>query len=96
MQTQGTGLAGVRSQTRRPRVLGSPSLIVLGPDLALPAGNQFLGLFPAPAIPYLQLMRLERPIGVWLLAWPGFWSIALAAPAGVLTLRLFNIQLHLF
>ncbi len=27
-------------------------------------------------------MRLDKPIGTWLLAWPCFWSIALAAPAG--------------
>ncbi|PSC75871.1 4-hydroxybenzoate polyprenyl transferase [Micractinium conductrix] len=27
-------------------------------------------------------MRLEKPIGTWLLAWPCFWSIALAAPPG--------------
>lgn len=27
-------------------------------------------------------MRLDKPVGSWLLAWPGLWSIALAAPAG--------------
>ncbi len=33
--------------------------------------------------PYLQLMRVDRPIGVWLLLWPCWWSAALAAmPAG--------------
>lgn len=31
---------------------------------------------------YVQLMRLDRPIGSWLLFWPCGWSIALAAPAG--------------
>ena len=30
-------------------------------------------LLPASAWPYAQLMRLEKPIGTWLLAWPGFW-----------------------
>lgn len=30
--------------------------------------------------PYLELSRLEKPIGTWLLAWPCFWSIAFAAP----------------
>jgi len=29
--------------------------------------------------PYLRLMRLDRPIGVWLLLFPGWWSIALAS-----------------
>lgn len=31
--------------------------------------------------PYAVLMRLDRPIGVWLLLLPGWWSIALAAQA---------------
>ena len=31
------------------------------------------GLLPAAAWPYAQLMRLDKPIGTWLLAWPGFW-----------------------
>lgn len=29
-------------------------------------------------------MRVDRPIGTYLLAWPCFWSIGLAAPAGAL------------
>ncbi len=35
----------------------------------------------APAIsrPYLRLMRADRPIGTWLLLWPGLWSVSLAA-----------------
>jgi 4-hydroxybenzoate polyprenyltransferase len=34
---------------------------------------------PAFAKPYLKLARLDRPIGTWLLLWPCWWSIALAA-----------------
>ncbi len=30
--------------------------------------------------PYLQLARWDRPIGVWLLLWPCWWSITLAVP----------------
>lgn len=30
--------------------------------------------------PYLRLARLDRPIGTWLLLWPCWWSLALAAP----------------
>jgi len=30
----------------------------------------------------VQLARLDRPIGVWLLFWPGAWAIALAGAAG--------------
>lgn len=32
--------------------------------------------------PYLKLMRLDKPIGSWLLFWPCGWSIASAAQAG--------------
>ncbi|XP_058454221.1 4-hydroxybenzoate polyprenyltransferase, mitochondrial [Malaya genurostris] len=32
--------------------------------------------------PYARLMRIDRPIGSWLLFWPCGWSIALSAPAG--------------
>lgn len=28
---------------------------------------------------YARLMRLDKPIGIWLLMWPCFWSIALAS-----------------
>lgn len=41
-------------------------------------------LLPPAAQPYAQLMRLEKPIGTWLLLWPGLWSISLAAPPGAL------------
>lgn len=34
---------------------------------------------PAFARPYMRLMRLDRPIGTWLLLLPCWWSIALAA-----------------
>ncbi len=36
---------------------------------------------PAFARPYLRLARIDRPIGSWLLMWPGWWSLALAAGA---------------
>ena len=29
--------------------------------------------------PSLRLMRLHQPIGIWLLLWPCWWSIALAS-----------------
>ena len=41
-------------------------------------------LAPPPFRPYFKLARLDRPIGTWLLLWPCWWSIALAAPAGTL------------
>ncbi len=35
---------------------------------------------PPMARPYLRLARADRPIGIWLLMLPSWWSIALAAP----------------
>src|ERR1700674_2257737 len=32
--------------------------------------------------PYARLARLDRPIGTWLLLFPGWWAIALAALPG--------------
>jgi 4-hydroxybenzoate polyprenyltransferase len=37
-----------------------------------------IGALPRPLRPYASLMRLDRPIGVWLLFWPCAWSVALA------------------
>ncbi len=37
-----------------------------------------IGALPAPVRPYASLIRLDRPIGAWLLFWPGAWSVALA------------------
>ncbi len=34
---------------------------------------------PASMRPYIYLMRLDRPIGIWLLLLPCFWSITLAS-----------------
>jgi 4-hydroxybenzoate polyprenyltransferase len=35
---------------------------------------------PARLGPYARLARLDRPIGTWLLLFPGWWGIALASP----------------
>jgi 4-hydroxybenzoate polyprenyltransferase len=37
-----------------------------------------IGRLPGPVRPYASLMRLDRPIGAWLLFWPGAWAVALA------------------
>src|SRR5215470_5173188 len=39
-------------------------------------------LVPPALRPYCRLARLDRPIGSWLLLFPCWWSIALAAPEG--------------
>ena len=41
-----------------------------------------IGSMPAPLRPYASLMRLDRPIGTWLLYWPCAWSVALAGVGG--------------
>ncbi len=38
----------------------------------------FLRFLPRAARPYALLARFDRPIGWWLLYWPGAWAIALA------------------
>jgi 4-hydroxybenzoate polyprenyltransferase len=37
---------------------------------------------PGPIRPYLRLARIDRPIGTWLLLFPCWWSLSLAASAG--------------
>ena len=41
-------------------------------------GNWVDRAVPRPLRPYARLMRLDRPIGAWLLLIPGWWSITLA------------------
>ena len=42
----------------------------------------FIGALPPGLRPYASLMRLDRPIGTWLLFWPCAWSVALAGVDG--------------
>lgn len=54
-------------------------------DPAPEASNTWVeNVLPSSMVPYAKLIRLDRPIGTALLAWPCFWSIALAAPVGAL------------
>lgn len=52
--------------------------------------TQFL---PASFLPYLKLMRLHQPTGIWLLLWPCLWSIGFASyeQINVVLLALFSI-----
>ncbi|MGH6931216.1 MAG: 4-hydroxybenzoate octaprenyltransferase [Dongiaceae bacterium] len=43
------------------------------------AGGWLDRWLPAPARPYGRLMRLDRPIGTWLLLFPCWWGAALAS-----------------
>jgi 4-hydroxybenzoate polyprenyltransferase len=41
-----------------------------------------IGALPPRVRPFASLIRLDRPIGAWLLFWPGAWSVALAGGEG--------------
>jgi 4-hydroxybenzoate polyprenyltransferase len=41
-----------------------------------------IGALPRAARPFASLMRLDRPIGAWLLFWPCAWGVALAGMGG--------------
>ncbi len=48
----------------------------------IPSGGWVDRLLPAPWRPWARLMRLDRPIGTWLLLLPCWWGLALAWKAG--------------
>ena len=41
-----------------------------------------IGALPPRVRPFASLIRLDRPIGTWLLYWPCAWSVALAGVGG--------------
>ena len=41
-----------------------------------------IGALPRRLRPFASLMRIDRPIGTWLLYWPCAWSVALAGVGG--------------
>jgi len=41
-----------------------------------------IGALPPRLRPFASLMRIDRPIGTWLLFWPCAWSVALAGVGG--------------
>lgn len=41
----------------------------------------WISALPKPIRPYASLMRLDRPIGIWLLMLPGWWGILMASHA---------------
>jgi 4-hydroxybenzoate polyprenyltransferase len=55
------------------------------PKISKPAdaeSQDWVDRMPPRARPYLRLMRLDRPIGTWLLFWPCVLGLALGATAG--------------
>ena len=47
----------------------------------IPAHSRITRHLPDALRPYATLIRLDRPIGTWLLLFPGWWSIAMAGAA---------------
>ena len=45
----------------------------------IPSGNWVDRWLPAFTRPYARMARFDRPIGTWLLLFPGWWSVALAS-----------------
>lgn len=58
------------------------------PHTDIRARDGWVARLPAPWRPYALLARLDRPIGSWLLALPGLWAFAVAAPTVPDALRL--------
>ncbi len=54
----------------------------MGGAADIQAGDWIDRMVPAGLRPYCRLARLDRPIGTWLLLFPCWWSVALAAQAG--------------
>lgn len=46
-----------------------------------PSGHWVYRALPQSIWPFAQLARWDRPIGIWLLMWPCWWSTAMAASA---------------
>ena len=58
-------------------------VLTTSPDIVPDSERRgFIGALPPRLRPYASLMRLDRPIGTWLLYWPCAWSIALAGVGG--------------
>ncbi|KAK9470301.1 uncharacterized protein V1510DRAFT_423523 [Dipodascopsis tothii] len=57
--------------------------IAIDPVVSAVAAEQrlptILRLLPPKARPYAALMRIEKPVGTWLLFWPSAWGITMAA-----------------
>ncbi|HAX91077.1 MAG TPA: 4-hydroxybenzoate octaprenyltransferase [Rhodospirillaceae bacterium] len=49
------------------------------PHTDIPCGDWIDRFLPAQLRPYARLMRLDRPIGTWLLLLPCWWSVTLAS-----------------
>ncbi|MFQ5958553.1 MAG: 4-hydroxybenzoate octaprenyltransferase [Alphaproteobacteria bacterium] len=63
--------------------------MVKSSDSVQTAAPHWIDRYPPPGMrPYLKLARADKPIGTWLLLWPCWWSLALAAGGGLPDARL--------
>ena len=75
--------ASASSKEEDSRVVSKEGGVPADKDPAPEALNTWVdNVLPSSMVPYAKLIRLDRPIGTALLAWPCFWSIALATPVG--------------
>lgn len=89
-QWQGIGVPATASHEERNTTSTSNSSAAAdggAEPINSPAAQQsggWVDRLPPPLVPYVKLVRLDKPIGIWLLAWPCWWSIAMAADPGQL------------
>ena len=57
----------------------TPGRLIAGTDM--PVQGWIGRWLPRPVQPYARLMRLDRPIGTWLLLFPCWWGVAMGVPA---------------
>src|ERR1700692_440732 len=74
----GAGERNLGPRPPGPHVGGTPAILEDPADIH--QGVWVDRLLPRWAEPYARLARLDRPIGTWLLLFPGWWGIALASP----------------
>src|SRR6185437_1276326 len=73
----GAGERNLGPRPSRPHAGGTPAV---ADPTDIQVGDWVDRMLPSWAEPYARLARLDRPIGTWLLLFPGWWGIALASP----------------
>jgi 4-hydroxybenzoate polyprenyltransferase len=89
MSSRSPPIGGSAPQSRSlPAAVGRAGAAAPGGEAELPAGVDRSDIrggdwverhLPPPLRPYARLARLDRPIGTWLLLFPCWWGLALAA-----------------
>jgi len=65
------------------RPVANPPQVTAATDIVPDSERRgLIGALPPRLRPFASLMRLDRPIGSWLLYWPCAWSVALAGVGG--------------